>query len=55
MESLVAAASVFTLIDFVAKIILLCFQYSTSVKNAKKNIERLPRKVSDISNVFKQV
>lgn len=55
MESLAAAASVFALIDLAAKITSLCFQYSASVKDAKKDIERLQRKVSDISNVFEQV
>ncbi len=55
MEGLAAAASVFALIDLAAKITELCFQYSASVKDAKKDIERLQRKVSDISNVFEQV
>lgn len=55
MESLSAVASVIALIEISAKITSLCFQYSASVKNAKKDIERLQRKVSDISNVFEQV
>lgn len=55
MESLSAAASVIALIEISAKITSLCFQYSVSVKNAKKDIECLQGKVSNISNVFEQV
>ncbi len=55
MEGLSGAATVIAVIDISAKITSLCFHYSTSVKNAKKDIERLQRKVSDIRNVFGQV
>ena len=43
------------MIDLSAKITSLCFYYSAAVKNAKKDIERLQRKVSDINDVFGQV
>ena len=55
MDGLSAAASTIAVIDISAKITVLCFQYSSSVKNAKKDIERLQKKVSDIRNVFGQV
>ncbi len=38
-----------------AKIISLCFQYSTAVRNSRKDIERLQKKVSNIKDVFGQV
>ncbi len=55
MDVLSPAASAIAVIEISAKIAALCFQYSTSVKNAKKDIERLLRKVNDIRNVFEQV
>lgn len=55
MDVVSPVASAIAVIDISAKITALCFQYSTSVKNAKKDIERLQRKVSDIRNVFEQV
>lgn len=55
MDGLSGAASVIAVIDLSAKIILLCLQYSAAVKNAKKDIERLQRTVSDIKDVFGQV
>lgn len=55
MDGLLGTASVIAVIDLSAKITLLCFYYSAAVKNAKKDIERLQRKVSNINNVFGQV
>ena len=55
MDGLSGAASVIAVIDLSAKITSLCFYYSAAVKNAKKDIERLQRKVSDINDVFGQV
>ena len=50
-----AAASFIAVIDLSTKIIALCFQYSTAVKDARKDIVRLQRKVSEIKDVFGQV
>lgn len=55
MEGLSGAASVIAVIEVSAKIISLCFQYSTAVKNSIKDIERLQKKVSNIKDVFEQV
>lgn len=55
MDGLSAAASVIAVIDVSAKIISLCLQYSTAVKNSRKYVERLQKKVSSIKNVFGKV
>ena len=55
MDGLSGAASVIAIIDISAKITSLCLQYSAAVKNAKKDIERLQRKVSDIKHVLEEV
>ena len=55
MDGLSGAASVIAVIDVSAKIISLCFQYSTAVKNSRKDIERLQKKVNNIKDVFGQV
>ena len=55
MDGLSGAASVIAVIDVSAKIISLCFQYSTAVKNSRKDIKCLQRKVSNIKDVFGQV
>ena len=55
MDGLSAAASVIAVIDVSAKIASLCFQYSTEVKNAKDDVERIQRKLSDIKNLLEAV
>lgn len=55
MESLAGVASVIAVIDIYAKITSLCFQYLVAIKNAKKDIERLQRKVTNIKDVLKKV
>lgn len=55
MDGLSGAASVIAVIDLSAKIASLCFQYSVAVKNAKGDIERLRRKVSDIKGILGEV
>lgn len=55
MDGLSGAASVIAVIDVSAKIISLCFQYSKAVKDSRKDIERLQKKVNSIKNVFGQV
>lgn len=55
MDGLSCAASVIAMIDLSAKITSHCFQYSAALKNAKKDIERLQKKVSDIKNVRGEV
>lgn len=54
MEGLAGAASVIAVVEVSAKIISLCFQYSTAVRNSRKDIERLQKKVSNIKDVFEQ-
>jgi hypothetical protein len=51
MDGLSGAASVIAVIDLSAKIIVLCFQYSIAVKDAKNNIEGIEQKVGDIEPV----
>lgn len=55
MDGLSGAASIIAVIDMSAKIISLCFQYSTAVKDSKKDIKRLQKKISNIKDVFGQV
>ncbi len=55
MDGLSGAASIIAVIDVSAKIISLCFQYSTAVRNSRKDIERLQKKVSNIKDVFERV
>ncbi|KAI9774444.1 MAG: hypothetical protein M1839_001727 [Geoglossum umbratile] len=55
MDGLSAAASVTAIVDISAKIALLCFQYSVAVKDAKKDIDRLQRTVTDVRSVLEEV
>ena len=55
MDGLSGAAIIIAVIDVSAKIISLCFQYSTAVRNSRKDIECLQKKVSNIKDVFGQV
>lgn len=52
MDGLSGAASLIAVIEISAKIASLCFQYSAAVKDAKKDIERLQRKIVDLKNVL---
>jgi predicted nuclease with TOPRIM domain len=55
MDGLSAAASIITIIDVSARIAKLCFKYSVAVKDAKKDIDRLGKAVTDIKNVLGEV
>jgi polyhydroxyalkanoate synthesis regulator phasin len=55
MEALGGAASVIAVIDISAKILSLCGQYISAVKNAKEDIERLSREVAAIQDVLNRV
>ena len=55
MDGLSGAASVIAVIDITAKIASLCYQYSIAVKDAKNDIERVQRKVSDITRVLEKI
>jgi uncharacterized coiled-coil DUF342 family protein len=55
MDGLSGAASVVAVIDISARIVSLCFQYSMAVKDAKDDIERVQRKVSDITHILEQI
>jgi hypothetical protein len=55
MDGLSGAASVIAVIDISAKITSLCFQYSVAVKAAKKDIERIQRKVGDITSLVENI
>ena len=55
MDGLSAAANVIAIVDISAKIASLCFQYSVAVRDAKKDIDRLQRTVTDIKNVLEEV
>jgi hypothetical protein len=41
MEAVGSAASIIAVIDLSAKVASLCFQYSSAVKNARSDVERL--------------
>ncbi|KAF1974770.1 vegetative incompatibility protein HET-E-1 [Bimuria novae-zelandiae CBS 107.79] len=55
MDGLSGAASVIAVIDMSAKITALCFQYSVAVKDAKNDIERIGKKVSNIKRVLESI
>jgi septal ring factor EnvC (AmiA/AmiB activator) len=55
MDGLSGAASVIAVVDISAKVASLCFQYSVAVKDAKRDIERLQQKVTEIRNVLEQL
>ena len=55
MDGLSGAASIIAVVDISAKVASLCFQYSVAVKDAKRDIERLQKKVIDIKNVLEEV
>ncbi|KAL8739579.1 MAG: hypothetical protein Q9190_007633, partial [Brigantiaea leucoxantha] len=54
MDGLSAAASVIAVIEISAKVATLCFQYSAAVKDANEDIERLQKKVVEITDVLKE-
>ena len=55
MDGLSGAAGIIAVIDVSAKIISLCSQYSIAVRNSRKDIDRLQKKVTNIKDVFGQV
>ncbi|KAH4330993.1 hypothetical protein HBH98_255990, partial [Parastagonospora nodorum] len=55
MDGLSGASSVIAVIDISTKIALLCFQYSTAVKDTKDDIERVQRKVGDITHILEKI
>ncbi|KAH8723786.1 hypothetical protein GQ44DRAFT_773663 [Phaeosphaeriaceae sp. PMI808] len=55
MGSLPSAAAVINLIEIIARIRFLCSQYDIRVKDAKDDIERVQRKVTDITHVLEQI
>ncbi|KAI1559940.1 AAA-16 domain containing protein [Pyrenophora tritici-repentis] len=55
MDGLSGAASVIAVIDISAKIASICYQYSIAVKEAKDDIERVQRKVSDITHILEKL
>jgi hypothetical protein len=55
MDGLSGAASVIAVINISAKITSICYQYSTAVKNARDDIERVQRKVSDITHILEKL
>jgi hypothetical protein len=55
MDGLSGAASVIAVIDISAKIASLCYQYSVAVKDAKDDIERVRRKISDITYILEKI
>jgi septal ring factor EnvC (AmiA/AmiB activator) len=55
MDGLSGAASVIAVVDISAKVASLCFQYSVAVKDAKRDIGRLQKKVTDIKNALEKL
>jgi hypothetical protein len=55
MDGLSGAAGVIAVVDISAKIVSLCYQYSVAVKDAKGDIERVRRKVSDITHILEKI
>lgn len=55
MDGLSAATSIIAVIEISAKIASLCLHYSVAVKDARKDTERLHRKIKDVQNVLQGV
>jgi hypothetical protein len=55
MDGLSGVASVIAILDISAKITSLCVQYSIAVKDAKDDIERMQRKISDITHILERI
>jgi hypothetical protein len=55
MDGLSGAASVIAVIDISAKITMACYQYYKAVKDAKHDIERVQRKVGDITHILEKL
>jgi hypothetical protein len=55
MDGLSIAASVIAVVDASVKVTALCSQYIAAVKNAKKDVERIQRKVGDINHIAKGI
>ncbi|RII21467.1 vegetative incompatibility protein HET-E-1 [Alternaria sp. MG1] len=55
MDGLSGAASVIAVVDISAKIASLCYQYSVAVMGARDDIERVRRKVSDITHILEKI
>lgn len=55
MDGLSGAASVIAVINVSAKIASLCFEYSVAVKDAKDDVERIKKKVDDITHTLKEI
>jgi chromosome condensin MukBEF complex kleisin-like MukF subunit len=55
MDGLSGAASVIAVIDIAAKITSICYQYSIAVKEAKDDIGRVQRKVSDTTHILEKL
>jgi hypothetical protein len=55
MDGLSGAASVIAVIDISAKITSICYQYSIAVKEAKDDIERVQKRVSDITHILEKL
>jgi superfamily I DNA and RNA helicase len=55
MDGLSGAASVIAVIDVSVKVTALCSQYLVAVKNAKKDIERIKKKVGDIKHIVEAI
>ncbi|RYP07284.1 hypothetical protein DL764_002599 [Monosporascus ibericus] len=54
MEGLASAASVGAIVDLSAKVASLCFRYSTAVKNAKTDIERVRGEVDRLKTILER-
>jgi hypothetical protein len=50
MDGVSSGASVIAVIEVSVKVIALCSQYISAVRNAKKDIERIEKKVGDIKH-----
>jgi archaellum component FlaC len=55
MEGLGVAASVIAVVDISAKVISLCSQYAKDVKNAKSDIDRLAREITNLQTALEIV
>jgi hypothetical protein len=55
MDGLSGAANVIAVIDISAKITSFCYQYSIAVKDAKDDVQRVQRKVGDITHVLEKL
>ena len=55
MDGVSSAASIIAVVDISFKVLTLCVEYASTVRDAKQDIERLNREIESLRNVLQKV